>query len=502
MSSFWYWFWGDDYTLTSFVEEGHSPEPTWRANKDIKSVFPRVFKIDFPADGLDFNGAFVPEGRPNTEVCAMRGVLDWGDWDGFAVAAQSNAATLLEEDATASAVADSAPPSLSTLISLNPISTDASDPKRPVYYDEIQELILQDFNDIIVYHMTPELRENFVQSSEPQLLPGIKVIADDDSGNRDFYRTLELPFVGSRLSRAPDFDRHGQINGRRCDSLLRDLPADSDVYKRHMSKLYRFRFNHRFPSMQAFQDDQVNNHVPYRSTIDDVAAALKARLQPDADEAAAASSPEKEAAYQARIQDEEAKIDQLAQWAKSQKLAWAMKLLYYVEVYVKPLWEVRMLNGGSQMVTMEVKKWNCLMMQLEGDRSNPDGPTFVDTLALWINNFLAMSILPQMLDLESSSAELEELINAVLLEVKTTNEGSETQELNDLSLHASELLAHPFLVAFLTHEMGGFFKKVALTGYSWYAAMTEFAEAMPGAVAEQLPDANLSAFEIDGIIKT
>ncbi|KAG9230652.1 hypothetical protein BJ875DRAFT_498954 [Amylocarpus encephaloides] len=467
--AFWNISWAPGDVLTTTITSQVPALPAWRDTKPVRTVFPDLSKIDFTSSAFSFNGAYRCQVDGVNQVYGMQGSLNWLARDGLPETGASSLVTGVDMDTTSFARAAVTSPSIGALIGMNPMTADFTDPQNPVYHDEIGDLAMADFHDIIVYHMEDELREKFVQEFPINLIPEVQAIADDDPGNQAFYRTLQLPFIGQRLSTATQFDRHGEINGRRCEALLRKLPAESEVYERHSQKLFDYRFKHRFPAMQLFQDDQEDSHLEHVAVIDNIGNYFKTQLN-DVD--AGAASPDDE--YQANVAAEQDRIDQLVQWAKEKKLYWCMRLLYEVDRFVKPAWADRIFNGGGNQLTLEMKKWNALMTQLEGNQLNPNGPSFVQFLSEKTNEYFATNVYPQLVDLEGCADEYGEIMLRLLSEMATQYKNNDNPDLAELADLAEEMLGDDgFLLDQFKAQLFAAQKSLQ-TGYSYFLLHQEF----------------------------
>lgn len=214
------------------------PSPPASRKGKVMSVFPKHMDLSFNAPGDHFDGAYVDA---QGHVYAMSGnAIDpladvapaapaeshleslsafarmLSDEADTKMLAAPTTAELAEQDAREAEKVSEVPavaqfasvaavttPSATTV----PLSATGLTNFNPVvaqpgggYTDTISEAVMQDFYQIIVYHMDADLRELFISKSLPDLDPSVKAIALDSNDNAAFYKKLQTPYLASVLA--------------------------------------------------------------------------------------------------------------------------------------------------------------------------------------------------------------------------------------------------------------------------------------------------------------
>ncbi|TPX14613.1 uncharacterized protein E0L32_005305 [Thyridium curvatum] len=298
------------------------------------------------------------------------------------------------------------------------------DPNNPTNYsDTVAAVANQDFHNVICYFMDSDIHTTFVSSSPTTLDSSIQAIATDSSDNAAFYKKMQVPYVVSSLGRST-LAEGKQCNAVRAELQLKDIPSNSPIYKRHSDAFYRYRWMQKFPGVQAYLDDQAN--TDYASAMAKAADAMKVNVT-NVSKGVNGQDPEEAAKnLQAALDD----IDSLCQWATSQKLFYAFNLYYWGVTYYLPQLYAQTANGAvSASVSRTLKKLTTILGVLEGNKQNPNGNSFQQAFNGVIQVFQMQAIIPQFVDADGNSKDIDDISQQVLQQFYEQNIGSSDPDL-------------------------------------------------------------------------
>ncbi|KAJ4362083.1 hypothetical protein N0V83_011025 [Neocucurbitaria cava] len=440
--------------------------PAIRSADAIKSVFPQLAIFQFDELATSFTGAFkVPQlGGDLVYAVIGTGIMPSAPSlapgpvqpDGqipLSVKANIQPHTALLSDSrpflqtsvepvphsfVLSANADSTMLPVTGLINFDPMVPDATNSTG--YKDSVAEIANTDFHDIICYYMDTDIHTTFISSS-PATLPDSTVlsIATDDAGNAAFYKTLQVPYVTSSLGRST-LAEGKQCNTVRAEGQLKTLPANSPIYKRHSDALYRHRFMQNFPSVQNYLDDQAK--TDYSQSIANGATSMKTKITQMSNGVNGVAAQDAADTLKAALDD----IDSLAQWATSQKLFYAFNLYWWCENYYLPNLIAQSANGSlSASVSRTLKKLTLIFGILENGQQNPNGKSFTEAFNDLIRLFQMSTIIPQFVDADAASEDLDSIEKEMLQQFYTDNIGSSDPQVVAEAQRAQQLATNDFL---------------------------------------------------------
>lgn len=225
-----------------------------------------------------------------------------------------------------------------------------------------------------------------------------------------------------------------KCNRVRAEKLLKEIPANSKVYKDQSAALYRFRYLEKFPTTVQFLRDQRDKD--YSVGIDKIATEMKQLLRTNI-RGLEGVHPD---GFEDRLAKAESDIDQLAKWAKQENLYWAFRLLYWVETHSLPTWYAQYTTGNqSSSMGMNIKKMNGLFEVLENNKINQDGKSFAEAHNDAIRMFQMQSIIPRMVDLDGCFSEFDSLLKESLQQFWTHYKDSKDINLMEQANHAKKL---------------------------------------------------------------
>ncbi|KAL1966291.1 hypothetical protein VTN77DRAFT_4644 [Rasamsonia byssochlamydoides] len=420
-----------------------------RAQDTVTSVYPVEALWKFDTFGTSFTGAYR---LPNSNVVyAVKGT---GVLPGSGVSApgkpQTHERPMPLFSSTVQplkspfsipgnkAVRDS-PLSVTGLLNLNAMQ--ACDPSiSPTgYVDVILQKANEDFHDIICYHMDESIRKTFVSTGPVELTNSVVFqIANDDPGNKAFYQTLSVPYCTTSLS-ASTLPEAKLCNGERAKKQLKDLPTQSEVYKRHSDALYRHRFNQAYPILQTYMDDQAN--TDRAADMAHAASMMKANL---ANQCADTNAHDPDGAQ--KLADAQADIDALCTWATRNKLFWAFELFYWGQTFYLPNLYAQTSNGTlSTSVSMHLKTLSATIGMLEGGKQNPDGKSFQEAFNDLVRLYQMSSIVPQFVDANNNAEDIDSIQKAMLEQFAQQYANSSDPKLAAEAATAQQLAADDFI---------------------------------------------------------
>ncbi|KAK4182656.1 hypothetical protein QBC35DRAFT_147519 [Podospora australis] len=465
-------------TVTTIIPDA----PTERSGSAIKTVFPERWSIQLTPWADSFVGAYKD---PSGTVYAVKGQLLLDDDMTFQESAlmapdaeleeiSESTAALEMDDATGEAKEDSEasdlqlssaptlvamqtwarvaprmaafadappPPSLRVqeLINFNPMVPDKDDASG--YRDSVAQLAMKDFQDIIVYHMDNDLRETFISTSPIALTPAVLAVATDHPDNAAFYKTMQVPLIVSILAQGTS-EPGKHCNAARANARLKTIPANSEVYKRHSSKLYQLRFKERFP-MQKFLDDQRQN--PRTERLD-----LYSKKMKDYFVAKTNGLREGNPDFNAQLKTALDDIDNLVTWAKDKGIYWGVELLYFVQNSIMKQWYAQYHSGKTNSSTgMFLKQLNALFGMLEDNAVNtkPGGRNFMQAFNDEVRLYQMTTLVPQLVDINDNRSDFDSLFVECLAEYIQHYQGVDAKEHKEameaaLLIHGNKELRH------------------------------------------------------------
>src|SRR5262249_20288846 len=117
--------------------------------------------------------------------------------------------------------------------------TDAASGK-PVWADVVQQAMMNDFNQIVLYYMPADLRRTFYGEAQVNLSPPLQQIAAMAPSGQDpgtWYQSLAIAFLTNVLSTSQE-DGADQLNALRAQAWLKSQTATSAVFQMQSSALY------------------------------------------------------------------------------------------------------------------------------------------------------------------------------------------------------------------------------------------------------------------------
>ena len=226
-----------------------------------------------------------------------------------------------------------------------------------------------------------------------------------------------------------------KCNGARAEKLLKTIPAEDPVYQSQSSALYRFRYLEKFPETLKFINDQ--NSKDHSKEIDAIAKAMKDNLKKNTN---AMSITNKN--YDKDLQKANGDIDRLGKWAKDRRLYWAFYMLYYLEKIEMPHWYAKYTTGKlASSIGMTIKQHNALFGVLERDQINTakDGINFMGAFNNAIRVFQMTTLIPQLVDVDNTSGDLDSITKECLLEFWRSYKDSSDKGLAEQANRAKEL---------------------------------------------------------------
>lgn len=419
--------------------------PEIRVNSDVKSVFPDRSVFQFDAFAASFTGAYIvpdtktvygvigtahsPFGKPllgmprNPSVPPFKSII-------------KPSPHLLHPSPSPANFSLS----VNGLTALNPMEPVPESPTQ--YRDVVSQAANKDFGDIIAYYMDDDLRTTFVQATHIVLEDAtVKAIATDSSDNSTFYKTLQVPYVTSSLSRST-LPEAKECNGLRAQAQLQNIPTESETYKRHADKLYRHRYLLKFPSIQAYLDDQAQGD--YTANIKNAAETLKDNIKAVAEGMGdGGDSDEAAKNLQTALDD----VDSLCSWALDKKLLWAFELYWWGVTTYLPSVAAQIASGGatSGTVSRMLKSLTGTFGVLENGQINPDGKSFQQAFNDVVRVFMMTSMIPQFIDPNGVSDDFDSVLKDMLEEFYEANKTSLSSDLVEEANNAKFLAANDFI---------------------------------------------------------
>ncbi|KAK4661637.1 uncharacterized protein QC763_0105070 [Podospora pseudopauciseta] len=400
------------------------PAPAQRSQSAIKSVFPVKWKIQMTPFADSFVGAYedsegviyAVKGSLRLEESADESVVAASMTEDLSVVEGTeksfSAMSVAEAQSFIMAAAADAPPkaklAVHQLMTFDPMVQDKEDPSG--YRDSVATVAMKDFQNIIIYHMDEDLRTTFISASQVHLEPEVLAVANDDPGNAAWYKTLQVPLITSVLAQGTtEWGKH--CNGARAAARLKSIPAESEVYKRHSAKLYRYRYFEKFPAMKEFLSDQRNGG--HKEDLKKFADRMKEQFKAKTS-GLGVGNPD----FEKNLTSALAEIDNLAKWARDKNLYWAMQLLYWVQNSAVKMWYGQYMSGSvSSSVAMRLKQLNTLFGILEDNANNtkPGGKSFMQAFNEEVRLYQMTAIIPQMVDLTGNTKQdIDDLVKECL----------------------------------------------------------------------------------------
>lgn len=452
--------------VTSITASAVTPQPTIRATDAIKSVFPELAMFVFDDLATTFTGAYtVPQQSGTPLVYSVKGTgimsnaLDvtpglirsepqmhrTSEQVGITQKPLAHTQPLFHTHVKPTPHAFSSPStngatplSVVGLMNFDPTIPNNNDPTG--YSDAVSPIADKDFHDIICYYMDTGIHTTFI-SSTPTVLSDstVQAIATDSPDNKTFYQTLQVPYVTAILAQST-LPEGKQCNGVRAGAQLKTQPANSEVYKRHSTALYQHRFMQKFTGVQQYLDDQANND--YSQAMSTGATAMKNDIITLSAGVNGQTAEEAAATLKAATDD----IDSLLAWATSQKLFYAFDLYWYCEKFWLPSLISMMHNGGlSPSVSRTMKKLTLIFGILENSQQNPNGKSFAEAFNDLIRLFQMSTIIPQFVDADATSEDIDSIEKEMLSQFYNDNIGSADPNVVAEAQRAQQLANDDFL---------------------------------------------------------
>ncbi|KAI8298950.1 Jerky protein-like protein-like [Colletotrichum sp. SAR11_240] len=419
--------------------------PTVRTSDTIKSVFPQDSIFQFDELGVNFTGAYrITQDGSTPPVYAVVGTGVMPVNQVTTREATNKSRSLFETKITPyprifsmsrNDISSSLP--ITGLLNNDPMSPSTTDPTG--YVDTVSQTANQDFHDIVCYYMDPDIHTTFI-SATPTVLSDstVQAIATDSPDNAAFYKTLQVPYVTSILGNST-LPEGKQCNAVRSNAQLRELPANSPIYQRQSDALYRHRFLQLFPAIQSYLDDQAN--TDYAALIASAGATMAADIKAKA-AGIVPSNPQDVKAAADALTSALADLQSLQDWATSQKLFYAFELYWYCENYFLPVLIAQSADGSlSASVARTMKKLTLIFGVLENGQQNPNGKSFTEAFNDLVRLFQMSSIIPQFVDPNTTSGDLDSLEKEMLQQFYHDNISSSDPNVVQEAQNAQQLAA-------------------------------------------------------------
>ena len=280
------------------------------------------------------------------------------------------------------------------------VNMDPHEKKNGEIQDVVQMKSMDDFYSIIKYYMKPDLREKFISANPPDIKDIREIAEDKKDVNRDFYRTLSVPYLVKALSSFSEEDAK-YLNGRRAEKWLKVKIANDKVFKSQSHQLYTRQWQQKFPAMTDFLLDQANNTATYNPLIEEDAKKWVNQVKQDIGD-----DPDQQESLKEFI----ATIKNLSDYAKTNGKYWAFILFRYLAspFYLGKV-KLQMMNANdSSALTLDVKRYTAILTILD-DRSE-FAQKFLEALKI----FQLTSVLPEMLDYGANHETFDILVEEVM----------------------------------------------------------------------------------------
>ncbi|KAH7108700.1 hypothetical protein B0J11DRAFT_449534, partial [Dendryphion nanum] len=428
------------YMATTVNDPADVPTPvSVRSGQAIPSVYPLQCLWKFDGFGTHLTGAY---SLPNSDkIFAVSGT---GVIPQFARSAPSNDKLLFHSALEplldpfykqTSNLIGSVDLNVTGLLSMNPMQ-----PTQTGFEDMVAAQANIDFHHIVCFHMDQDIRETFVQAGQFTIDDSaVLAIANDSPDNAEFYKTLQVPYVISFLARST-LSEAKECNGERADKILKDVPANSEIYKRHSDLLYRNQFGKLFLNMEKYLDDQYKND--YTADMERAAAVMKDQIR---EQSKGVNGPDPEKAAKI-LEGALADVDLLLDWAKHKRLYWAFQLYYWCQHFYLPmLYAQSVLGTFSQTVSMDLKKLSTVFGILEGSQQNPNGKSFQQAFNDLVQIFHMTAIIPQFVDAGGNLSDFDSILKAMLQQFADDNINNPDTSVAAEAQRAQKLASDDFL---------------------------------------------------------
>jgi hypothetical protein len=302
---------------------------------------------------------------------------------------------------------------------------------KPVWADVVQQAMMNDFNQIVLYYMPDDLRRTFYGEAQVNLSPPLQQIAamaptGSDPGT--WYQSLAVAFLTNVLSTSQE-DGADQLNALRAQAWLKSQTATSPVFQMQSSALYALEWRKlgRNANIDAYLKDQVEKQAQYDALIE----ADRQKWLRDLEQTIVDAN--------ARTQMADV-VNNLAATASDGALYWAYAYFRYSTL-------------PSQMAILQ-------MMAL-GQTSDKDGSAWLretqrrfvilsllDPSSLFANQYVSAvntmffaNTVPSFVDVGSSSIDYRHGVAAVLRQTVVQCAGSQDAVVREIGADAADLLA-------------------------------------------------------------
>lgn len=176
------------------------------------------------------------------------------------------------------------------LRTFRPLQSSTQDGRR-VHSDPVADLVAQDVQNLMLYHMPSSLRSRFISAAIPSLDPGVRAITNGNAEAAAFYAQLGVPFLVALYGADRETPDARRLNARRASRRLGLDLERHPVFRQQQEQLYRYRLASRYPRLQLYIDSQKADsdaYAPYIDAIsdawcDDLAAQFDAAGSPAGD---------------------------------------------------------------------------------------------------------------------------------------------------------------------------------------------------------------------------
>ena len=138
---------------------------------------------------------------------------------------------------------------------------------------------MNDFNQILQYHMPDDMRQTYYDQSPPILPPWLQAIAAQGTDRAAMYKSLATAYLTNILSHFNE-DGANQLNAARAMTWLKTQTAASPVFQQHTTAIYGVEFVNRpqNAALPQYLNDQANPPPTYATLISDNAAQWRQTL--------------------------------------------------------------------------------------------------------------------------------------------------------------------------------------------------------------------------------
>jgi len=291
------------------------------------------------------------------------------------------------------------------------------------WYDAVQQAAMADFNQILLYWMTPDLRTAYWNCDQPTLpadLQSIAAMAPSGDNPQAWYQSLSVAFLTQAMS---SWEEEGAstLNATRAQNWLKQTVAASPIFAMQSQALYTLEFTKAVPVIGQFLTDQKTNAAGYAPQIQSDAQSWIGSLT------AQIADPETAAAVAAMV-------DNLSQTAEAQDLYWAYTYFRYATQDTQLASLLILLVSQDGTAYMRRVQSNAVVLSIL-DPSN----LFANSYLSAVQAHMLSSLLPLFSDYGSPQPGLAEAVLPVLQSISATYAQSSDGDLAGIANTAATL---------------------------------------------------------------